>query len=367
MKGLLINRIFLASTLILGTFCYYFLIQYQTSNKKYETITTFSSNATGMNVFYEIANRINPSKVEISKKAFFEDINVNKYSYVLILSPNQGISEREASIIKKYLNDGGNLILSILRKEELLLVEHLLKALELKIKTYPNENFTNQVPQEIKGSNLSSLISANESYSFYSGGSLIENNDSKAGIKDFYTVKPIGKGHLHLMLGIPPISNLLITQSHNRQIAYRIIDSPGTILIDEYRHFFTEKTLTDLFLDPSFSIPLLGMALLVFIYLLFSNPHDLDNSHEIIPKETDYHQLNSNLILGLWRSKGLLNEALVSQGHTLANKFPHRKNEFDEEILKLRKSDCTTSDTLISAEKIFRIHKEILNEKGIRG
>ncbi len=365
MKSILSNRTNLAIILVLATILYTFLASYQKTSKKYDTVSALSKAAIGISSFHEIAKRYSPDKIHLSKEAFLEKISPSEYSFILILSPKDDITLRETGILKDYVNDGGKLIISLVNKDELKSVKFLLNELKLPLTTFANSKFKDKTAEVVSGTSREGLLRSNENYAFYSGNKLEEN---QSGIESFYKAISIGKGHAYLILGIPPIANALLALNNNRDIAFRILDSPGKILIDEYRHFFTTKTLTDLFLDPSFSVPLLGMGMLVFIYLFFSDPHDIDNRNTIsAKKDVEYHKLNTNLVLGLWKAKGLLKDALSQQGQKLIHKFPHRETNLVNAIKLVDSPKYTEEDILACSKELFMIHKQILEEKGIKG
>lgn len=360
------NRLLGAGLIIALTILYFVDVGYKTSKKKYETVNVFSQNADGLSIFYELSKRAYDGSVEVSKEAFLEEIDPQVYSALLILSPKLPISTREVELIETYLKKGGHLVLSVVNLQELAVVKPILATLKIDTETFVDKDFVNREVREIEVSDSSGLLKEKEIYSIYSARQLFKDTLPEKS-DNYFISKVLGKGRADIMLGIPVFSNALISLNDNREIAFRILEKPGKVLVDEYRHFYTNKTISDLLFSPSFFIPFFGIGILIFIFLLFSDSSDIDDFALELEKDViGYHELNSQLVLGLWKSKKLLNDALIRQATILSQKFPNHQDNFNQIIDKIKVTEDGTENFNHISEDLILIHKEILREKGIK-
>ena len=365
MRELFRNRIVLAGLIVFMTALYFVNMGLEGKRKKNETVNVYSYLADGLGVFYDLANRIDKNKIQVSKGAFLDKIDPNEYKSLLILSPKVPITKRETDLIKDYVNEGGTLIVSIVNKREMDIFEDLFSALEFKLDISANKEFKGKSVKSIRGDNEISFLSESETYAIYSAKVFGQVGKQTNTASDFFISTDIGNGRLEVMLGVPVISNALIGLNDNRQVAFEILNGPGKVLVDEYRHFFTEKTLADLFLNPSFFIPILGMAILVFIFMIFSdyppNEKPLDDK---LAKEIGYHQLNSQIVFGLWKSKNLFNDAVSNQAKMLVRKFPASEDEILGVVQNL--TEKGQPGVVLASKQLVLLHQKLLKEKGIK-
>ena len=70
-----------------------------------------------------------------------------------------------------------------------------------------------------------------------------------------------------------------------------------TIAFDEYHHFFSDRSLVDLFANPSFSVPLLGMSLLLILFFMFAHTrfHERHRESLQIPARS-VHEWNEGVV-----------------------------------------------------------------------
>ncbi|HMO17065.1 MAG TPA: hypothetical protein PKA63_00395 [Oligoflexia bacterium] len=360
------QRIILAGVVVISFFILIFLSQNKNYAIKHNTATAFSSNSSGLSIFHDFASLAFKEKLFIQKGAFLNELDLREISTIIIFSPKLPISEREILFLSKFVKEGGVLLLSATSKNDFDLYSGLFSSLGIKAsaKDYPDYKWGKLEGRREDDESI--FFREDEEYEFYSSIHVSVSSPKPVRSEVFSTSIKVDNGYVELYAGLPLISNSMIGRSDNRNIAMRILEREGRIVIDEYRHHFTEKTVSDLLKTPSFFVPIFGMCLLVFVFLLFSDPGHLEYKKRIIDRNvSQYHDLNYGVLLGLWKSKGLMGEAVRLQGKYISKKFPNRSGDVELLAGNIDKADIDEQSVLNVAKKLLLIHKKELRDRGI--
>lgn len=358
-------------TIIIGAILFSYF-QSQTGEKiKRSTVTAYSSSSMGISLFYRLMNRIKPNSAQLSQKAFYDEKNLQGVETIAILSPHRVISGREAKIVREFVEGGGLLIISFHDEQSLGFLQYLLTELNMTTIVNGRSDFHNGQVTIARPDQDSPLFKKEDTYHFYSNLKFPEEACEKNLFSCFVKMGQLEKGQVILMTGLPIISNALISKGQNAYFAYRLVDGSSTLLIDEYHHFFSDKTLADLLSLPTFILPLAGMFLGVILFFIFG--HSVFHEKSLVVEETpairSYHQLNERILLGILDRIG--DYRLVMTFHTanLSRLFPRAKGEL-EKIQKGWNNKGShrraKKELLRESAQLILLHKKLLAQKGRR-
>jgi len=299
------------------------------------SVSVYNRGATGISRFVELADALSPRKVQVLKRPFLESAPLANAGAILIFDPLQLPSQREAGILLRYAQAGGRVLLSFQDKDSLTHASAFLKKLEIESAVRELEHFRNGVPTELAASaDGKDLWRGQGKFRFYSRWVFADCAGKDPGLDCFVRHKSVGKGHIHVLLGVNPLANALLPQGGNRELAYRLIDLPNGIFIDEYHHYFSEDTLGSLVLKPElgFVIPIGGMLLASLVFLVFgSSRGEFQSSRRPTAAEAPSYRLLSEGItrLTLDRPEGL-QSAIEYQARALVRLYPTARDRIKE-------------------------------------
>ena len=352
---------------IILSFILYVLASAMSSRKeKFAGMTAQARHATGVSIFAELAERLNPGQIKLSKSAILSNQDLNQIGALLVLSPKLPVSRREAEIIKGFVKSGGQLIISFHDKTSLKNLRSLHKALKLPVVTGNWPEFENRKPHVVTAEEGSSYFERGQQYAFYSL-LLIKNANCRDGnIACFVKEQQIGKGRTTIIAGLPPLSNGLINIANNADFAFKLLELPGIILIDEYRQLFTERSITDLLLSPTFVLPLLGMFLGAVLFFLFGRQNTIQNTTGVTSRwrSVSHHDLSNSILRGIIeKNPKALISAVPKQAEFLTKLFP----EQEQKISKLKRAkgyQISQAEALQLSWSLIKLHQRFLMDKG---
>ncbi len=335
------------------------------ARSKYSTTSTYSRSATGVSVLYQLAAKLG-ANARVKKSAILGADDLLDTDVFLLLSPRQPISKREAALLATFVQNGGDVVLSFESERSWGFLQPVLAALSIDLETHEDPKFENRSLEQVYNKSEKALFSSDRTYGFY--GRLIFNDGTCASdrFSCFFRESRYGKGTVHLIAGLPPIGNVLLPLEQNREVAFHFLSRYHNIVFDEYRHFFSDKTLKDLFLNPSFSLPLLGLAMGALGFFLFgySEAHSVENSPAQPSPRSAYHDLNSGIFHGLLDRSGSFDEAVKSQQRYLEHHFPNKRAEIAKEMGQNSPPSVSDAQSLARATKLAALHRRFLEEKG---
>ena len=333
------------------------LLTVSISNERAERFrgsSSFAQTPMGLSAFVSLAKAVVPGKIVQRRSALLSEEDLKDAGVFLTFSPKSAVSKREASILKTFTERGGRVVIGIQSPESLRNVEHLLAALELVISPTEIPTFTNGEASVVSIQSGGSLLPAPHSYAFYSRYGV-----GAAEPKAFFLHKTLNQGTATVFMGVPPVANALLGREDNWRIAHEILTQTGTIVLDEYHHLFSDKTVGDLLLEPSFSLPIFGMVLVGILFFLFGRLSKRDaweRKQQPAPARS-FHHFGVSLFQGLVKSSKLENQAVDQHEAFLKALFP-------SDAARIEDAPAPKGAWLDRGARLVQVHKSLLRERG---
>lgn len=329
--------------------------------------TSLSRQSGGMSIFTEIKSAVRPDSTVLQRKPFLFETDFAGVDTVFILSPLAPLSPREAKLVSDQVKAGKNLVVSFHDEKTSRNVAPLIAHLGIRTKWEADKNFQNGKTESIESDYNSRFFREGERYEFYAYYRFQGNSGVDCRLSAmlcYVREEQVGLGTVLFFAGLPPFNNGLISKADNKSIAFRVAAWSGTSLIDEYHHFFTEKTMKDLWLDPRFLLPILGFVLGALLYFLFAHTELRSHLKRRSPAEIgrrSYHEFNREILISFFGTKGALENAVKKQALFLKHLFPDQSERIDR---TLRQSSGQKDETLKTITRLILLHQNILNRKG---
>ncbi len=332
-------------------------------NDRLASVTSFSPGSSGTEIFTELLRRTSPDDFAVQKTAYLDKEAVEEFSTVLLFGPTATVTEREASILAEFVKSGGTLLLSFHNEATETNAKHVLKALGIDLATKEAAHFVDRQGVTVRPAKTSALFRESEGYVFYSSRVFDRAGCTGNEFECFVHEQSVGEGTVTIFAGFPPLINPLIGKGSNPSLAAALLTGQTPILIDEYHHFFTEKSLGDLFLLPSFSVPIFGMVLTAILFFLFGAPSaQLSTPDKTVRRSgRSYHQMNELILSGLLRQDETLEASVARLKSYLLRTFPNQRERIERAAVRNEGPD--QSDILRHAKKLFLLHRELLQQK----
>lgn len=360
------KKTFIAIGIISGYVLLLVLHHYGEEKKKYSTTSVFSATSGGLRIFHDYANAIRLGSIKPAKSAFLSSEVLDNYDALLILSPRREISSREARFVANFLKKGGFVFLSFHDEDSWEMLDALRDELKLTSEVQPIGDFENQKAIEITPAESNELFRKGKHYTFYSRLGFKSSTCSHNDLSCYVLRENIGEGTLFVMSGLPVISNVLITKTDNAFFAFELVHRYKRILVDEYRHFFTDKTVSDLLLTPSFTIPILGMVVGALLFFLFGRTEFQFLTPQWVEPKTrrQQHSMNEKILLGFLHKNNTFEAAVLEQARYLEHLFPDRKEQIWASIEVGDLEDHKVNQNPMKmAESLVTLHQRFLNEQ----
>lgn len=356
----------IAAIVVVSFFALYFYVQSERGNQqKLSSPTVFSAETSGVSVFKDLTDSIRPRELEISESAIFEADDLAGRNAVLLFSPSTDLSERESNLLKDYVSNGGTLLISF--KDEKVWNENLSalrKTFNITTSIEKSSDFKNGQTENVTADKDSSFFRGGETYSFYSNVHFAGPECTKGSLDCFVQEEPFGKGKIIFLAGFPLVSNALIGRTDNQKFAFRLIMNSPKILIDEYHHFFSSKTLADLLVYPPFLFPVGGLivGLLLFFILAHTKFSESSLKEQEKTQGQSYHAMGESILERMMNDPGLRQEAVGKHIQYLNNLFPEKKEEL-RSVLNEMASKMRT-EPKYQTFALIRFHKSVLRHRG---
>lgn len=322
--------------------------------ERYRSSTSFARTPVGLSAFVSLAKVVAPDRIVQRRAALLANDDLKDASIFMTFSPKSAFSEREASIVRTFAEGGGRVVIGIQSPETLSNVTHLLSALDVKLAPTELPDFRNKVTTSVQPQAESALFPANRMYEFYSRYTV---TGEAAG--SFYLEKPISKGAVTIIMGLPPISNALLGRGENWRIAHALLAQRGSIILDEYHHLFSDKTVGDLVREPSFALPIFGMVVVGILFFLFGRLSKRDaweRKPEGVPARS-FHHFGASLFEGLVKKSKLQSQAVDEHARFLTALFP-------QDADTITQPQSVNGSWLESGARLVQVHKGLLRERG---
>lgn len=289
----------LAGILILIVFIFYEVTQYYVGEQaKLASVSGLGRSVMGVSIFYEWSNTLEPDSGNFLRHAFLKPHDLGKSKTIAILSPSAVVTDREARLVDEYVRKGGKLLISFHDDASFQSLYYLLKRFGIEISVAETERFTNGSPIVVTPVDDYLFFRKGEQYAFYSLKLLNTPQCSANSMACYVLEKAVGKGSVLLLAGLPFFSNGLIGKSDNADASLRLRDWAGGISFDEYHHFFSDRSFWDLIVNPAFSVPLFGMALLLILFFLFAHTrfHERHRERSELMPAQSVHEWNEGIV-----------------------------------------------------------------------
>jgi hypothetical protein len=329
-------------------------------------VTVYSRHNQSLSLFREWKKAVHGQSVTIHHKAFLFPDDLSAFDGIMIASPRRPIAAREARVLATYVRRGGRLLLSAHDTSAYEHFQWLLDHLEINGAIAPHLGFTPKQVAAVTPAAGTALFEAGKPYGFYS---LIQFSDSACephSLDCFARIIEVEQGKVLLILGLPLLANAMVSHLSNVDFTLAVGRWAPHLLIDEYHHFFTEKTWQDLLAQAEFTIPLVGMiAGLVLFFLFGYSPF-----HERPVRRTlarTYHELNENIVRKFLRDPTMAGEALEQQRQFLLRQFPQQTHAINDLAQRAGQQCCQNPKALARGLGEFvRFHQEQLKSRGRR-
>ncbi|NQW45176.1 MAG: DUF4350 domain-containing protein [Deltaproteobacteria bacterium] len=356
------GRLFLVFLVLLVFVGYEFISHSSEKQTKDASVSGLSHSVMGVSILYEWMNALHADSGKLFQRAYLKSSDLESSGTIAILSPRARISEREAGLLQSFVQKGGKLIVSFHDDASLLNLSLLLKRLEMNLSVEETTHFTNGAPTLVAALENDLFFRNGEQYAFYSINILNNADCSRDRLSCYFTKKQVGSGYVVLLAGLPFFSNGLIGQANNSDAALRIMDWAKTISFDEYHHFFSDRSVLDLIANPSFSLPLLGMALLLVLFFLFAHTkfHRRHLEEQATTPGHSVHEWNEGVVSASLTAFARQNALTFHHSH-LVKIFQRVKNA--PVISKPNISDNSEAEMIREASTLIFLHKKLLLQK----
>ena len=331
-----------------------------------QAVTVYSRHNKSLSLFREWKEAVRGQSVSIHRKAFLFPDDLTAFDGIMIASPRRPIAAKEARVLTAYVRRGGRLLLSAHDTDTHEHFQLLLDQLEIKDAVTPHLGFKPKQVAAVTPATGTALFEAGKSYGFYS---LIQFADSACepySLDCFVRSIEVEQGNVLLILGLPLPANAMVSHLSNIDFTLAAGRWAPHLLIDEYHHFFTEKTWQDLLARAEFTLPLVGMIAGLVLFFLFGHSQFHERSVSGTLSRT-YHELNENIVHKFLRDSAMAGEALEQQRQFLLRQFPQQANAVNELAQRARQQLRRNPRALARGLGEFvRFHQEQLRSRGRR-
>ncbi|MES2962880.1 MAG: DUF4350 domain-containing protein, partial [Bdellovibrionota bacterium] len=302
----------------------WFVAQMGSSREKGRVARTDSNTPTGIKIFADLKENLQPSSATQWRRPFLKVEDLERFDALFIVAPKISLSAREEGFILDWVKAGGKLILSAENDEGVARISGFLGKAGISPLIDETPGFKNGRAVEYEAKEDSGFVKAGEKYFAYSP---VRFQDSLC-LKDPGTCwsreGAIESGTVTVFLGFPPFSNAMIDRGDNRKIAARLALGTKRVAFDEYHLLVTEKTTKDLFLDPAFALPLLGMIIGLLLYFLAGGEAETSDVERRRRKKgaSSWHDFGRRVLAKTLEREGVLRDGVARQAKFFAALAP---------------------------------------------
>jgi hypothetical protein len=345
-----------------------FLWLSHTSNQaeQLRAVTVYSRTNTSLSLFREWKEMARGQAVAINKEAFLFPEKLAGFDGVMIASPLRPITDKEARVLAAYVRRGGRLLLSAHDKSTYVNLQSVLHGLDINdaIEEYPD--FTNKQIVAVSSPNRLEVFAPDTPYGFYSLIRFARPRCQAHTLECFALERGVERGKVLLTLGLPLPGNAMLSHAHNLDFTVAVGRWMPRLLIDEYHHFFSQQTWTDLLLRVEVAVPLGGMVAGLVLFFLFGHSGAPERTLPV-PVSRPYHTLNENIVRKFLHNPALAGEALDLQRQFLLRLFPRHGEAVNALCQRAQQQVSRRPGALAwSLGDVIRFHREQLIQRGRR-
>lgn len=288
--------------------------------------------SSGLTILSELGAQAGAAKIVLKKSPFLESEELKDIRVLYILSPQTPLSKREIGVLQDFVTAGGKLLLSFHNRESWEMIFPILKGAGALPSVDENPLYKSGETVSVLADHSASLFDKGKTYSFYSSLVFAVGNCADPIIDCYVQTRVLGSGEIYVLSGLPPFANGLIHLLDNKFTALKTLEHPGSIMIDEFRHFYSDHTWSHLFKEPKFFIPVIGMLICILLYFLFGSTR-----YEIAFKATQensptrsLHDLNERILTRALLSDKNHGYALSQLVSYIGRQFPFHRAEAEK-------------------------------------
>jgi hypothetical protein len=361
------KSLLLAGLLLVAFLAYMWLSHVSSRANKLQTVTVYSRSNTSLSLFREWKEAAAAHTVAINIQAFLYPESLSEFDGIMIASPRLPISAKEASILAAYVRQGGRLIVSAHDASTYSSLSQVFRALGIHDAVQDNPAFQNKQVTVVVPRGTSEIFDPGKPYGFYSVIRFASDHCQENALACFAQEVVIDQGKVLVTLGLPLPANAMIGRLHNVDFTLALGQWAPRLLIDEYHHFFTEKTWKDLLTRADFAVPLGGMLAGLVLFFLFGHSpfHERPLS---IPTSRSYHALHMNIVGKFLRNPTMAGAALDKHRQFLQRLFPQHGKTIEQLYQHGRQHLSQNPGSLARVLGDFmRFHQEQLRSRGRKG
>jgi hypothetical protein len=338
---------------------------YTEKRVRYTAVTVYNRFAGGTSLFYDWMNSVQPGAAVSKSSALLNASELKGVDAFLIFSPRAALSPREIDLVERFVAEGGKVLLAFHGDISYELLRPLLRRWEMAAELKPNPGFHNREPQVWQANEDSALFQKAGKYAFYTSRLLARPTCRQSEFDCVVWQKDWKKGHVVLLAGLPLVSNGVLQVADNRQFALRLEAWAPHVLIDEYRHFFSDKTWMDLLREPSVAVPLLGFltALLCFLVFAYTQLHQVREA-TADPEPRSYHAANEAIALGTLNRRDAWAAVLRQHQRFLKRLFPDEADRLAPRVESAVNGYLGKASFLGNGRWLLRAHRAWLIKRG---
>lgn len=360
------RRMGLIVAVIIATIAYFFVQHREGENTRQGTVTAFSQRAFGSSILFDLFRR-HDKPVHLKQQVWLKASDTNGFSTIAIFSPSTPISWMEVKVLKEFVKNGGKLIVSAHSDSTVRVISPLVREFGTELVTKPDLSFKNGQMNPATAESDSDLFRKNDLYHFYSATQFDVPTCPKSQMDCYVKVLRYEKGSVTVILGLPPVANALIGFVANRQVAFRMLTF-GPLVIDEYHHFFSDKTFWDLMKKPAFGLTIVGIILTLLLYFFFAYT-PFHEQTQVAPRELpsrSYHDLNRGLLRQILKQSERDPSVLEEHAQFIVRAFPADRDELRKVLSAILDTrDGKSSGAILDrARRLAAAHLNWLRNKG---
>ncbi len=366
------KSLYLAGLIILGFAAWIWQMQTNNRAEQHRAVTVFSRSNRSLSLFREWKESAPGQSVAINRKAFLFPQELTAFDAIMIASPRMHIQSKEAKNLADYVAEGGRLVLSAHDRRTYKNLSSVLDMLDIDRAIEDHKAFTNKQITAATLSDEHALFIPQRQYGFYSliqfdcACELETSACEPRNLACFVHDKDVGKGQVVLLLGLPLPANSMVEHLANIDFTLALGRWAPHLLIDEYHHFFTDKTAQDLLARLDFTLPLGGMIVGLILFFLFGHSRFHERPFKPV-RARAYHELNENIVRKYLQDPSLALEAVDQQRQFLQRLFPEQIEAVNDLHQYGRQTVSRNPKALPQVLRDFvHFHREQLRSRGRR-
>lgn len=333
--------------------------------------STHSSSGLGSSLFFELAKEIGDVEPRRMGRALMSDAELGGLDTLIIAGPQRAPSQAEERAIARWIDRGGRLIVSFHDETTWRALSSLLREIGTDFQAKARDDFRNGEVVKLDGKWAPTEWGmVGEAYELYGRMRFVDAGDTDAcddslNVECYVRQVDLGKGDVIAFASVAPFANAMLERAGNRHVAARLAAAGGAMGFDEYHHFFSDKTLTDLLLTPASTLPMLGLIATVLLFLASRKRWEGGGEPNAPSTPTrGYHEMNVDILGAQMTGGPFADSAVRRQAAVLTQIFPNLRGAVGECLQTLNPADPVRAQKI--ARQLLALHAAELERMGRR-